>query len=100
MESSEGQDQDQCSLSPTLSQFIAPKQSRKVYTSVSVDLIQTKEYMNVNKIWVWDLMNDSILDVQNCHDPEQTADVLMTGLPKPKHTQHVKEMGIQLIVTQ
>ena len=45
-------------------------------------------------------MNDSILDIQNCHDPEQTADVLMKGLPKPKHTQHVKEMGIQLIVTQ
>ena len=45
-------------------------------------------------------MNDGILDIQNCCDPEQTADVLTKGLPRPKHTQHVKEMGIQPIVTQ
>ena len=51
MESPEEQDQgqDQCLLSPMLLQFEAPKRSRRIYTSASVDLIWTKEYSNVNK---------------------------------------------------
>ena len=34
--------------------------------------------------WVQDLVTDKILDIQNCCDPEQTADVLTKALPRPK----------------
>jgi len=30
-----------------------------------------------------DLVNDKILDVQSCRDPEQTANILTKPLPKP-----------------
>ena len=45
--------------------------------------------------WVRDLVKDKFLNIQNCRDPEQTADVLTKPLPRPKHTRHREEMGIQ-----
>jgi len=44
--------------------------------------------------WVRDLVNDKVLDVQNCHNPEQMADILTKPLPKPKHQRHRQEMGM------
>jgi hypothetical protein len=35
--------------------------------------------------WVRNLVQDGLLDLKNCHDPDQTVDVLTKALPKPKH---------------
>jgi hypothetical protein len=36
--------------------------------------------------WIRDLMNDKILNITNCHDPQQMADMLTKPLAKPKFT--------------
>jgi hypothetical protein len=58
---------------------------------------QQSKHIAIRHHWIPDLVTDSVLDIQNCRDPEQTADVLTKALPKPKHSQHRKEMGIQSI---
>jgi hypothetical protein len=45
--------------------------------------------------WIRELVSNKSLDITNCRDPEQTADVLTKALPRPKHTRHRKEMGLQ-----
>jgi len=47
---------------------------------------QHSKHITIHHHWVQDLVNNKILDIHNCHDPEQTADVLMKALPKPKHS--------------
>lgn len=44
--------------------------------------------------WVRDLVEEEVINIESCRDPEQTADVLMKALPKPKHMKHVGEMGL------
>ena len=58
---------------------------------------QRSKHIALRHHWVRDLVTDKILDIQNCRDPEQTADVLTKALPRPKFTRHRGEMGIQLI---
>ena len=43
--------------------------------------------------WIRDLVTSNKLEIENCRDPEQTADVLTKPLPRPKHCKHVSEMG-------
>src|SRR6202046_682889 len=50
------------------------------------------KHIEIRHHWVRDLVNDKILDIQSCHDPEQTADILTKPLPKPKHQRHMREM--------
>ena len=58
---------------------------------------QRSKHITLHHHWVQDLVTDKILDIQNCCDLEQTADVLTKALPRPKFTRHRGEMGIQLI---
>jgi len=44
--------------------------------------------------WVRDLVDEKLIDIQTCRDPQQTADVLTKALPRPKHVQHITEMGL------
>ena len=44
--------------------------------------------------WVCELVQDRIITVESCRDPEQTADVLTKALPRPKHQKHIKDMGL------
>ena len=44
--------------------------------------------------WVRDLVEQKIVEIETCRDPQQTADVLTKALPRPKHRQHVSEMGL------
>jgi len=39
-------------------------------------------------------MQDGLLNIKSCHDPEKTADVIIRVLPHPKHQKHIKEMGL------
>jgi hypothetical protein len=45
--------------------------------------------------WIQELMSNKSLDIMNCRNPKQMADVLTKALPKPKHTQHREEMGMK-----
>jgi hypothetical protein len=56
---------------------------------------QRSKHIAIRHHWVHDLMNTKQLDIQNCHDPEQTADILTKALPKPKFTRHRGEMNIK-----
>ena len=47
--------------------------------------------------WVRDLVQDKIITIESCRDPEQTVNVLTKPLARPKHQKHVKEMGIVTI---
>ena len=44
--------------------------------------------------WVRDLVDQGIIEIETCRDPQQTADVLTKALPRPKHCQHASEMGL------
>ena len=58
---------------------------------------QRSKHIAIRHHWVRDLVADEVLSIENCRDPEQTADVLTKALPKPKHSRHREEMGIQSI---
>lgn len=53
------------------------------------------KHIAIRHHWVRDLVTNGILDIKNCRDPEQTADILTKALPKPKHSRHREEMGIR-----
>ena len=41
----------------------------------------------VSEVWFrteLTVVTNKILDIQNCHDPEQTVDILTKALPRPK----------------
>jgi hypothetical protein len=44
--------------------------------------------------WIRELVEQDLIEIESCRDPEQTADVLTKSLPRPKHKKHVSEMGL------
>ena len=44
--------------------------------------------------WIRDLVDQELIKIETCRDPQQTADVLTKALPRPKHRQHSIEMGL------
>ena len=44
--------------------------------------------------WVRELVEDRIITVMSCRDPDQTTDVLTKALPRPKHRKHATDMGL------
>ena len=55
---------------------------------------QRSKHIQIRYHWVRNLISEKVLDIHNCTDAEQTADVLTKALPKPKHTRHTQEMGV------
>jgi hypothetical protein len=55
--------------------------------------VQSK-HITLQHHWVHDLVNNKVLDIQSCRNPEQTADVLTKSLLKLKYVQHTEEMGV------
>ena len=47
--------------------------------------------------WVRNLVQDGIVNLKSCRDPDQTADILTKALPRPKHQKHVKELGLTAV---
>ena len=58
---------------------------------------QRSKHIAIRHHWVRNLVVDKVLSIENCRDPEQTADVLTKALPSPKFSRHRGEMGIQSI---
>ena len=44
--------------------------------------------------WVRELIEQGLITIESCRDPQQTADILTKALPRPKHRQHTSEMGL------
>ena len=42
--------------------------------------------------WVWDLIEQELIKIESCQNPQQTA--LTKALPCPKHCQHTSKMGL------
>jgi hypothetical protein len=56
---------------------------------------QQSKHIQICHHWIRDLVQEKTLDINYCSDAEQTADVLMKPLPKPKHVKHTVEMGLK-----
>ena len=44
--------------------------------------------------WIRNLVQDEIITIESCRDPEQTADILTKPLARLKHQKHCNEMGL------
>ena len=44
--------------------------------------------------WIRELIEDGVVTVDSCRDPDQTADILTKVLHRQKHQKHAKEMGL------
>ena len=51
------------------------------------------KHIGIRWHWVRDLVQEKIICIESCRDPDQTADVLTKPLAHPKHQKHLKEMG-------
>jgi len=55
------------------------------------------KHVDIRWHWVRDLVNDGYVNIVDCRDPEQTADVLTKALTKPKFTRHVNELSLSTV---
>jgi len=60
-------------------------------------LHQRSKHIDLRWHWIRQMVQDNVINVESCRDPEQTADVLTKALPRPKHTKHIAEMGLASI---
>ena len=44
--------------------------------------------------WIRELVKDGLINVIDCRNPQQTADIMTKPLPRPKFSQHVNELGL------
>ena len=44
--------------------------------------------------WVRELIEQNLVTIDSCRDPEQTANVLTKALTCLKHNKHIMEMGL------
>ena len=66
----------------------------------SISMAKNQQFHNRSKHiairwhWVRELVENNLVTIENCRDPQQTADILTKALPRPKHKQHSSEMGL------
>ena len=56
--------------------------------------IRASPYIAIRWHWVRELIEQNLVTIDSCCDPEQTADVLTKALACPKHNKHITEMGL------
>ena len=52
------------------------------------------KHIEIHWHWVWDLVQEGMINIESIQDPEQTTDVLTKALPHPKHKKHTEDMGL------
>jgi hypothetical protein len=52
------------------------------------------KHVDIRWHWVRDLVKDGLMNVVDCRDPEQTADILTKQVPRAKFSRHVNELGL------
>jgi hypothetical protein len=55
------------------------------------------KHVDIRWHWVRDLVQDGLVNIQDCRDPEQTADILTKALQRLKHTKHVMGLGLSTV---
>jgi hypothetical protein len=55
---------------------------------------QRSKHIEIRWHFIRDLISKQIITIEECRDPEQTADILTKPLTRFKHNKHVAEMGI------
>ena len=66
----------------------------------SISMAKNQQFHNRSKHiairwhWVRELIEQDLVTIESCRDPEQTADVLTKALARPKHNKHLTEMGL------
>jgi len=78
---------------PTL---IRGNNDRSIAMAKNPQFHKYSKHINICWHWVHKLVEEGTITIEDCHDPEQTADVLMKALPHQKHNKHVAKMGLTL----
>jgi hypothetical protein len=55
------------------------------------------KHVEIRWHWVRNLVQDGLITIKSCRDPEQTADILTKALLRQKHTKHTKELGLSTV---
>jgi len=54
---------------------------------------QTK-HIAVRWYWIHKLVQEGTVNINTCHNPNQTADILTKALPQQKYAKHTIKMGL------
>jgi hypothetical protein len=55
---------------------------------------QRSKHINIKWHLIKDKIKENFIQIRSCCNHEQTADILTKSLPRAKHSQHTKEMGL------
>ena len=55
------------------------------------------KHVDIRWHWVRELVNDGLINIVDCCNPKQTADILTKQLPQPKFICHVNELGLSFV---
>jgi len=61
------------------------------------ELHKRTKHVDIRWHWVRELVSDSLINIVDCRDPEQTADVLTKQHPRPKFVRHVNKLGLSSV---
>jgi hypothetical protein len=56
------------------------------------------KHVDIRWHWVRELVNDGLINITDCRDPDQTADIMTKQIPRPKFARHVTELGLSALV--
>ena len=66
----------------------------------SISMAKNQQFHNWSKHiaiwwhWVREIIEQKLITIESCRNPEQTADILTKALPCPKHNKHTSKMGL------
>jgi hypothetical protein len=80
--------------SPTI---ITADNDRSIAMAGGIQFHLRSKHINLQHHWIRDLAANDTVNICECRDPEQIADVLTKALAKPKFTRHRGEMGLQSV---
>ena len=52
------------------------------------------KHVDIQWHWVCELVSNGLINIVNCRDPQQTADILTKQVPQPKFIRHVNKLGL------
>jgi len=55
------------------------------------------KHVDIRWHWVRELVNNGLINVADCRDPQQTADILTKQVPRVKFIKHVGELGLSTV---
>ena len=55
------------------------------------------KHVKIRWHWVRDLVQEKLVTIYDCHNPEQTADILTKALQRQKFTKHRDGLGLSTV---